>query len=182
MKRRLRRFLPDHAAVNDHRWLAPFRNTLLHPRLWHLNRRSAAGGVAAGLFCGLFPAPFQMASAALAAVVFRVNLPLAIFATLYTNPITFIPLYVFAYWLGGQMTGNGGEFVPPPEFAWDNIGGWALASVAWLGQLGLPLAVGVLLLASLFAALGYLGVRVAWRIWLVRHWHRRRRAKAPVAQ
>lgn len=173
--------MPDHAAVRNNRWLAPFRNTLLHPSLWHLNRRSAAGGVAAGLFCGLLPAPLQMASAALAAVVFRVNLPLAILATLYTNPLTFIPLYIFAYWLGGHLTGNGGEFIPPPEFAWSDIGGWALASVAWLGQLGLPLVVGVLLLASLFAALGYLGVRVAWRIWLVRHWHRRR-AKTSVAQ
>ncbi|TXG86944.1 MAG: DUF2062 domain-containing protein, partial [Rhodocyclaceae bacterium] len=52
MRKQLRRFLPDHQAVHGNRWLAPFANTLLHPRLWHLNRHSAAGAVATGLFCG----------------------------------------------------------------------------------------------------------------------------------
>ena len=53
MRKKLRKILPDHEAVRGNRWLAPFENTLLHPRLWHLNRHSAAGGVAVGLFCGL---------------------------------------------------------------------------------------------------------------------------------
>jgi hypothetical protein len=45
MRRSLKRFLPDHEAIHNNRWFAPFANTLLHPRLWHLNRRSAAGAV-----------------------------------------------------------------------------------------------------------------------------------------
>ncbi|MFZ2628726.1 MAG: DUF2062 domain-containing protein, partial [Rugosibacter sp.] len=84
MRRSLKRFLPDHDVIRNNRWFAPFANTLLHPRLWHLNRRSAAGAVAAGLFCGLIPGPFQMLGAAICAVVFRVNLPLAMLCTLYT--------------------------------------------------------------------------------------------------
>lgn len=178
MRNWLRKFTPDHAAVHDNRWLYPFRNTLLHPRLWHLNRHSAAGAVAAGLFCGLIPGPFQMLGAAICAVVFRINLPLAIFTTLYTNPLTFVPLYVLAYWLGRLVVGGDAVFVPPPEFDLSALGAWLAASVAWLGHLGLPLVVGVLLLASLFAVAGYVGVRVAWRIWLVRSWHRRRRRNA----
>jgi hypothetical protein len=186
MRNWLRKFTPDHATVHDNRWLAPFRNTLLHPRLWHLNRHSAAGGVAAGLFCGLLPAPFQMVSAAICAVVFRINLPLAIVTTLYTNPVTFVPLYILAFWTGRLFVGGDAVFVPPPEFDSAAIGHWLTSSIAWLGQLGLPLVVGVLLLASLFAVLGYLGVRIAWRIWLVRAWRRRsiqraRRSQAPVA-
>lgn len=164
----LRKFTPDHTAVHTSRWFAPFRTTLLHPRLWHLNRRSAAGGVAVGLFCGLLPPPFQMLSAAACAVVFRINLPLAIVTTLYTNPLTFIPLYVFAYWLGSLIVGADGRFVPPPEFDMTHLGVWLQASIDWLGQLGLPLVVGVLLLASLFAALGYLGMRVTWRLYLLK--------------
>lgn len=179
--------MPNHAAVHENRWLAPFRNTLLHPRLWHLNRHSAAGGVAAGLFCGMFPAPFQMVSAALCAVVFRINLPLAIFTTLYTNPLTFVPLYVLAYWLGQKIVGGDGPFVAPPEFDFAAIGPWLAASVAWLGHLGMPLVIGVTLLATGFAVLGYFGVRVAWRIFLVRAWRKRRlrslqRRKASVAK
>ena len=53
----LKKYLPNHDAVHGNRWLRPFRNSLLHPRLWHLNRHSAAGAVAAGLFCGLIPGP-----------------------------------------------------------------------------------------------------------------------------
>jgi len=97
MRRSLKRFLPNPDVVRNNRWFAPFANTLLHPRLWHLNRRSAAGAVAAGLFCGLIPGPFQMLGAAICAVIFRVNLPLALFCTLYTNPFTIVPLYLVAF-------------------------------------------------------------------------------------
>lgn len=85
MRRQLRKFLPDQATIRANRWLAPFQNTLLHPRLWDLNRHSAAGGVAAGMFCGLIPGPLQMLGAAICAVIFRVNLPLALLTTLYTD-------------------------------------------------------------------------------------------------
>lgn len=173
MRRWLKNFLPDHAAIDGNRWLAPFRRSLLHPRLWHLNRRSAAGGVAAGLFCGMLPAPFQMLSAALAAILFRINLPLAIFTTLYTNPLTFIPLYIVAYWLGGLILGTDGQFIPPPEFSLSAIGPWLTASAAWLGQLGMPLVVGVLTLASLFAGVGYALMRLAWRWHLQKKWRKR---------
>ncbi|MBS3936822.1 MAG: DUF2062 domain-containing protein [Sulfuritalea sp.] len=184
MKRWLRKHMPDHAAVRENRWLHPFRNTLLHPRLWHVNRRSAAGGVATGLFCGLFPAPFQMFGAAICAVVFRVNLPIALLATLYTNPLTFVPLYLLAFWIGSLILGGESLFVPPPEFHFSALGQSLAASFAWLGQLGLPLIVGLLLLASSFSAIGYLIVRVVWRIRLVRSWHRRRlrRRQNAVAQ
>lgn len=175
MRHWLRKCLPDHAAIHENRWLAPFRNTLLHPRLWHLNRRSAAGAVAVGLFTGLFPPPFQMVSAALCAVIFRINLPLAIFTTLYTNPLTFIPLYVFAFWFGSLILGGESLFTAPPEFSASHPGDSLLALSVWLGQLGWPLAVGVLLLATVFAMLGYVAVRVGWRVWLVRSWQRRKR-------
>lgn len=175
--------MPDHAAIGSNRWLAPLRRTLLHPRLWHLNRRSAAGAVAAGLFCGLIPGPLQMLGAAICAVVFRINLPLALLTTLYTNPITFVPLYVAAYWLGSLILGGNGGFIPPPEFSADAPGASLAALIAWLAQLGWPLAVGVLLMATLFAVVGYVAVRIGWRLWLIRAWRRRRsdRGKPPIA-
>lgn len=43
-----RKYLPDHAAVREHRMLCPFQALLKHPNLWHLNRHSVAGGLAAG--------------------------------------------------------------------------------------------------------------------------------------
>lgn len=101
MKKHLKRFLPDHLSVSENPWLRPFQSSLLHPRLWHLNRHSAAGAVATGLFCGLIPGPFQMFFAALCALVFRVNLPLSMLVTLYTNPLTLVPIYFVAFQLDG---------------------------------------------------------------------------------
>ncbi|MEZ5614511.1 MAG: DUF2062 domain-containing protein [Rhodocyclaceae bacterium] len=174
MRKLLRKVLPDHEAVRGSRWLRPFENTLLHPRLWHLNRHSAAGGVAVGLFCGLIPGPFQMLGAAIGAVVFRVNLPLALLTTLYTNPFTIVPLYFAGYGLGRLVFGGGDEFVAPPEWADQGLQNWLPALAAWMVQLGKPLALGLLLLASLLAATGYALMRSGWRWYLIRAWHRRR--------
>jgi uncharacterized protein (DUF2062 family) len=176
MRRKIRRFLPDHEAIRTNRWLAPFENTLLHPRLWHLHRHSAAGAVASGMFCGLIPGPFQMVGAAICAVVFRVNLPLAMLTTLYTNPFTIVPLYLAAFALGQwALPGNDRRFVPPPEPGADGMIAWAKALVDWVIGLGTPLALGLLLLAGALAIAGYLTVRVAWRVRSIRAWRQRRR-------
>ena len=176
MRRHILRFLPDHEAIRGNRWLAPFQNTLLHPRLWHLNRRSAAGAVAAGMFCGLIPGPLQMLGAAICAVAFRVNLPLALLTTLYTNPFTIVPLYIAAFGIGQwALPGEHDRFVAPPEPDAAGLIAWMQALVEWMVGLGAPLALGLVLLALGLALAGYLLVRVAWRIYLVRAWHRRRR-------
>lgn len=176
MRRHIHKFLPDHEAIRGNRWLAPFENTLLHPRLWHLNRRSAAGAVAAGMFCGLIPGPLQMLGAAICAVAFRVNLPLAMLTTLYTNPFTIVPLYIAAFGIGQwALPGEHDRFVAPPEPDAAGLIAWMQALVEWMIGLGAPLALGLVLLALGLAMTGYLLVRVAWRIYLVRAWHRRRR-------
>jgi hypothetical protein len=178
MRKHLRKLLPHHEAIRTNRWLAPFESTLLHPRLWHLNRHSAAGAVATGLFCGLIPGPFQMLGAAIGALLFRVNLPLALVATLYTNPLTIVPLYLAAFGLGKfalTLVGHGGEgeFTAPPEYGVDGLLAWIEALANWMVLLGKPLALGLVLLAALLAGAGYLAVRFAWRIYLVQAWRRR---------
>lgn len=173
MRKHLRQYLPDHSAVHGNKWLAPFADTLLHPRLWHLNRHSAAGAVAAGLFCGLIPGPFQMLGAAICAVVFRVNLPLALFTTLYTNPLTIVPLYVVAFELGKLFVGGRGKFIVPPEYGDAGLWSWMQSLIEWMAQLGRPLIAGLLLLATLLAILGYTAMRLAYRYYLVRAWQQR---------
>jgi uncharacterized protein (DUF2062 family) len=178
MRKRLRKYLPDHEAIRANRWLAPFASTLLHPRLWHLNRHSVAGAVAAGLFCGLIPGPFQMMGAAVCAVLFKANLPLALLVTLYTNPLTIVPLYVAAFALGKFALGlvgadPGGHFVSPPDYGDAGLIAWLGSLVDWMAQLGKPLAIGLVLLASLLALIGYFATRFAWRMHLVHAWRER---------
>lgn len=180
MRRQIRKFLPNHDAVRSHRWLAPFENTLLHPRLWHLNRHSAAGAVATGMFCGLIPGPLQMLGAAICAVIFRVNLPLAMLTTLYTNPFTIVPLYIVAFTLGQwALPSDDRRFVAPPEFGAQGLVAWIHALSDWMISLGAPLVVGLVMLASGLAVVGYFSVRLAWRIHLVRAWHRRGKRAGP---
>lgn len=174
MRQQLKKFLPNHDTIRANRWLRPFEGTLLHPRLWHLNRHSAAGAVAVGLFCGLIPGPLQMFGAALCCVVLRVNLPLALLCTLYSNPITIVPLYVVAFEIGNLVMGNGGaHFTAPPEMAGMNVAAWIGEVIDWMAGLGKPLALGLVLLAALLSLTGYLAVKAAWRVWLIRNWRRR---------
>jgi len=184
LKRWLRHVTPDHAAIESNRWLYPFRNSLLHPRLWHMNRHSVAGGVAAGIFFGLMPPPFQMLGATLTAVVCRFNWPIAVLTTFYSNPFTVLPLYWLAWWIGRLILGSEAAFVPPPPFDVHDIQASLTATFDWLKHLGMTLVVGVFLLALILAVLGYFGVRAIWRVWLVRTWHRRRlhRANASITQ
>lgn len=178
-KKYFKKFLPSHDTVKQSRWIKPFGKRLHHHNLWHLHRRSVAGGVAAGLFCGLIPGPFQMIFAALTAILFRVNLPVAVFLTLYTNPFTIAPLYLLAYELGafatGQRNGLSDTSLAFPDLNWDN---WTTVLLDWLVSLGKPLAVGLPLLGAIFAIVGYFAVRLLWRAVVVWEWRRRAERRA----
>lgn len=177
MRQRLKKYLPDHASVSDNRWLRPFQSSLLHPRLWHLNRHSAAGAVAAGLFCGLIPGPLQMLGAAICALIFRVNLPLAMAVTLYTNPFTIVPLYIVAYHIGNMLTGGSTAFAAPPDFDAINLLAWVEQMLAWISAAGKPLLIGLPALAAGLALAGYLAVKLLWRFYLIRQWRQRKVAR-----
>src|SRR5436190_21450061 len=118
-----RKHLPSREAIRTNRYIARFGTLLLHPNLWHVNRRSVSGGVAAGMFAGLVPGsnPVHFAFAALLAVAFRVNLPVAIAVTLYTNPFTIVPLYVIAYGIGALFAAPDGPALShAPEIDWSH--------------------------------------------------------------
>ncbi len=176
MRKLFLRNLPGPDTVKQNRWLRPFGARLLHPKLWHLHRRSVAGGVAVGLFCGLVPGPLQMISAALLAMLFRVNLPVALITTLYTNPFTIVPLYLLAFRIGAWVSGAraGETLLPPPfpELHWHDFIGriWD-----WMVMLGQPFLMGLPMLGASLAILGYVGVRVMWRIAVLIRWRARAR-------
>ncbi len=165
--------MPSSDTVNSNRWLKPFAHWLRHPNLWHLNRRSVAGGVATGLFCGLIPGPLQMLSAALCAVWLRVNLPIALAVTLYSNPFTILPLYAVAYELGSWFNGTHSEvLLTLPDLHWHN---WLSELWHWLVKMGKPILIGLPLLGIILATLGYIAVRVLWRVGVVLRWRARKK-------
>jgi len=182
MSRKLvRKFLPSHESIRDNRYVACLGPRVQHPSLWCLHRRNVAGGVAAGLFAGLIPGsnPVQFAAAALLAIAFRVNLPIAVIVTLYSNPFTIVPLYYLAYRLGKVALGESGGTLPPFAISLESksLGDWLPAALDWLTSIGKPLLVGLPLLAVLLSIVSYFGVRWAWRCYVVHAWRQRKRVR-----
>jgi len=176
-----RKFLPSHESIRQNRHIARFGALLLHPNLWHLNRRSVSGGVAAGMFAGLVPGsnPVQFTIAALLAVAFRVNLPVAVVVTLYSNPFTIVPLYVIAYGIGAVfVAADGAALSYAPDIDWSHLGVSVHAYFDWVLSHGKQLAVGLLALAVGLAVAGYVFVQLAWRAHVILSWRRRRRRRA----
>ena len=186
MPRKLfRKFLPSHESIKENRHIARLGPWLQHHNLWHLHRRSVAGGVAAGLFAGLIPGsnPVQFLAAALIAVAFKVNLPIAVAVTLYSNPFTIVPLYYTAFKLGTLVLWRGDDDLPDLALALEGKGfrEWLPAALDWLASAGKPLLVGLPLLAAVLAVIGYFLMDAVWRVHVRMAWRRRqqlRRARA----
>jgi len=177
MRRFLRRRLPHPDSLRHHRWLRWLGNAIFEVDLWHLNRHSAPGAVAIGMICGLIPGPLQMLGAVLVCLVVRKNLPLAVLTTLYTNPVTIVPLYVLAFQIGSWVHDSGNIFAPPPDFnlttPWQSSLDW----INWAIGLGTPLLIGLPLLAAILAVLSYVMLATAWRWYLIMEWRRRKKKR-----
>jgi hypothetical protein len=179
LTRRLEPFVDD---VTNNPWVRRHAPRLADPDLWHLNRRSTARAVAIGLFSGLIPGPFQVLGSVFLSILFRANFPLAAITTLYTNPVTIVPLYLIAYEYGSLFLPGSNHLnaITPPSFNWSSsfIGDLAL----WMGELGKPLALGLVLLACTLAFTGWAVVRLGWRWHVVHAWRKRARLRAASAQ
>jgi hypothetical protein len=165
-KHLLKRITLDRETLRKYRHLRIFGSLLHAPDLWHLNRRSAAGAFAVGLFMAFVPLPFQMLLAAGGAILFRVNLPLAIALVWLSNPITMPPLFYFCFRVGTALFGH-----PPQAFVVALPGEGLLAS---LNGVLIPFMLGCLVCGSVMSAVGYLSIRGLWRWHAVRQWKRRR--------
>jgi len=179
--------LPSPEELKSNRFLRLLGPSLTHPGVWRLTRRSVAGGVAAGMFCGLMPPPFQFLSAGVLAVLLRVNLPIALFTTLYTNPLTAIPIYLVCLEMGIVLfrlfelplanADAQGHLSPPPPFDFtaplDSLG----ALAGWLIGLGWPLVLGVVVVGMLLSLLSYAVVYWGWAWRASRQRERRARSR-----
>ncbi len=176
-----RKWLPSHESIRANRYVAWLGPRLQHHNLWHLHRRSVAGGVAAGLFAGLIPGsnPVQFTAGALLAIAGRVNLPITVLVTLYSNPLTIVPLYYAAFRLGQLALLQSGGDLPPLalELHGTGFGEWIPAALAWLGSVGKPLVIGLPLLALLLALAGYCLVDWTWRLYVRCAWAHRRKTR-----
>lgn len=173
MKNFLRRYLPSPSEVRRKSALRPLRFFLGRPELWHLNRHSVSGAAFIGLFCAFLPVPLQMLLAGALAVASRRNLPISLALVWVSNPLTFVPMFYFAYRLGAWLLDMPLEAAPAePGMQW------------WLGNLdniAIPLLCGSLVCGWAAGLTGFVAARAFWRFEVLRRW-RNRRARRRAAQ
>jgi uncharacterized protein len=179
MKRFLRDRLPKPEIILDNKYLLWMKPWLGHPRLWHMHRGSVSLGIAIGAVTGLIPGPVQILLAILISIPLRANVLAAAAGTFVTNPLTFIPLYMFAFSMGTLVTGEKMSLLAPPDLSFSWTEPWLIvpAMLDWFVSLGPSLLVGLGILAVLLAILGYFGTRIVWRIVVTRLWRRRHLTK-----
>jgi uncharacterized protein (DUF2062 family) len=176
--------IPTQEAVLAYPFLKPVRHILDHHGLWQFNRHSVAWGAAIGLFFSVAIPIAQIPVAAMVAIYFRVNVPVAIFGTLLSNPLTTPAILFFAYQLGSVVVGGvdpagasvvAGAAGPADEIGFiRDAGNWIRYWVEWVQAAGWPLVIGLGLLSVALAVLGYVGVKVIWRIQAALRWKKRR--------
>ena len=169
-KKIIQRYLPDVHKIRTHKHLKFFGRLLHDPNLWHLNRHSVSGAFAIGLFMAFVPMPFQMIPAAALAILFRVNLPIAVALVWITNPVTMPPVYYFTYELGAWIMNT-----PAKDIAFEISWEWLATE---FGRVWRPFLLGSLMAGIICAAAGYYGIRALWRWHVIRDWERRKKKRA----
>jgi len=146
-------------------YLRPFDSLFSHPTFLSVNRRSIAGAVWVGLFIGLLPLPGQTILAILAALLLRVNAPVAAITPLVTNPVTMGPLFYWEYSLGRLILD-----LPPRDFAIELSWEWLTSGLLAIWK---PLLLGCFIAATIVASIGYVSVSVTWRLVVAARYRRR---------
>ncbi|PCS24280.1 DUF2062 domain-containing protein [Candidatus Enterovibrio escicola] len=165
-KKIIKKYLPKNDIIHKFKSLALFGNLLYNQNLWCLNRQSASGAFAVGLFMAFVPLPCQMIMAAGLAIMFGVNLPLSVALVWITNPVTMPVIFYGAYKLGSFLLNRSEQ-----HFHFELSGGFLMHQMSKIGP---PFLLGSLILGIVFSLLGYFIVRGIWRYAVIRNWKKRR--------
>ncbi|GGB16080.1 MULTISPECIES: DUF2062 domain-containing protein [Agarivorans] len=165
-KKTIQRFIPKTEDLKASKHLKFFGEWLHNPNLWHLNRRSAAGAFAIGLFVAFIPLPSQMIIAAALAILFKVNLPLSVALVWVSNPFTIPAIFYFCYLVGASILGKAITQVHI-EFSWEGI-------EHLIATVGPSFLLGSLVCGIFFSICGYFSINALWRYSVRRRYRKRR--------
>jgi len=173
------RHMPTREMFQRVSWLRPIAHRVLLPQLWRFHRRSVARGVALGVMVGILVPVAHTILAALFALPARANVAVAALTTFIANPLTIPPIWYAAYWLGTWLLHGGAPSrAGPVKAPLDSWEGW----LHWLLSEGAPAtAVGLIVIAVVGAAIGYLAASFGWRWWTARKWRNRPHHRARAA-
>ncbi|MCK4865210.1 MAG: DUF2062 domain-containing protein [Gammaproteobacteria bacterium] len=170
-KKFIKRYMPDHEKIRKNKQLNKVFGTLLHdPNLLHLNRRSVSMAFFVGLFVAFVPLPSQMIMAAAIAILIRCNLPISVGLVWVSNPITMPPLFYFAYKVGAWILST-----PEHEFVFELSWKWLGTELEAIWQ---PFLLGCTISGVVFGALGYITIRLLWRLHIINTIKERKKKRA----
>lgn len=166
--------VPSRESLEQNRFIRPVAHRVLAPALWRFTRRSVPRGVALGTLVGiLFLIPgVQMAGAALLALPFRANVPLAVAMTFLSNPATTPFLVGLALYVGNAMLGRTadvGRFTALIESHAD----WRVWLEWLLSETAPALLMGLFVVSVVAASIGYLIASFSWRARIATKWKAR---------
>lgn len=168
--------IPTREQLERSRWIKPFAKHVLRSDLWQFNRRSVPRGMALGLFVGIMIPLAHFVTATLLAIFVRANIPVALAATFIGFP-AFLPVIIYAADRVGTflLRVDAMTVVAPVTQTMQATETDSL--LAMLTQKGPTVAFGMFVIASVFAAVGYLVASFFWR-WRVGSRRARRLAEA----
>jgi uncharacterized protein (DUF2062 family) len=168
MPKRLVKRLSRQRHTYKSRWfMRPFKAIIEHPAYWSHNRRSVTRAVALGLAIAFIPLPVQVPLAAACALLLRVNIPVAVAAVFVNNPLTIVPMFYLAYWIGCRLLGT-----PMHDFAFELSWQWLQNDLLPVWK---PFLLGCAALGLTAAALSYILIGGLWHLTLVLKYHERKR-------
>ena len=160
-KKFVRKFLPHPDVITRNRWIKLLGPRLQEPSLWHINRRSFSAAVALGVFCAFIPVPFQMLIAAVGAILFRVNILVAVPMVWISNPLTMGPMYYVCYLLGAEILN-----LEPQRFHFELSFDWLITGLAAIWQ---PFLLGCFTIGAISSLAAFVLVRVLWHMHILNH-------------
>ena len=172
-RKQYRRHAPTREELQRSKLLRPLGKRIWASELWRLTRRSVPAAVAVGLFVGivLMIPGLQIVGAALMAVPFRANIPIAAGMTFVSNPAT-TPFFIIAAIEVGNRLGFHADLASFQALsaARAPLRDW----LAWLVSDAAPAMVSGLVMIGLgFAFAGYVLSLVVWRLWIGSKWRSR---------
>ncbi|WP_227677667.1 DUF2062 domain-containing protein [Psychrobacter frigidicola] len=178
-KKTLKNLLPTPEKILESRSLKLLAPLLADPRLWQFNRHSLNKAVYIGVLSAFFPLPGQMLLALIGALIFRANVPMALGLTWITNPVTTLPVFYAAYYVGAKI-------LDVPMISLRLIGRmisdfslWILAEganpfITYRGTVSLSaFCLGLIILAIITSIISGLAFKVIWRYKTIISWQKR---------
>ena len=162
--------MPNKKSIMNKNMMRLFSNYLYDPNIWHVHRRSSAGGAAIGVFCAFIPLPIQTISAVAFAIIFRVNLPISILFSLLTNPFTIPFIFLSSYKVGLFLLRVEDSNIMQLSLNNKTLHEWFGTQFIHIWQ---PLVAGCLILGLISAIFTYFTVRILWRLSAITKWSSR---------